>query len=162
MGRRIADIDWRAWRLPIWLGAGATAVFLLGLNLHWGKLASEKEDLRERLFNRYRQTFPDDRVVVDPVLQMERRVAQMRAGAGQSGPDDFLPLLSRFAQALGPQAAGALTGLEYRDGRLRVTFQPDLVAARSVRERMTAACQRMGLALRFEDGREQSAVVALL
>ncbi|MEZ5659291.1 MAG: hypothetical protein R3E83_12430 [Burkholderiaceae bacterium] len=101
-------------------------------------------------------------MVVDPVLQMERNVAKLRAGAGQSGPDDFLPLLTRFAKALGPQGTGALTGVEYRDGRLKVTFEPDRVAARSVREQMTAACQRMGLALRFEQGKAQSAVVALL
>lgn len=162
IGQRLADVDWRAWRAPAWLAAGSLAVFLLGLNLHWGKLAAEKADLRASLETRYRQTFPQDRVVVDPVLQMERNVAKMRAGAGQSGPDDFLPLLTRFAEALGPQAANALTGLEYRDGRLRVTFEPSLVAARSVRENMTAACHRLGLALRFETGREQSAVVGLL
>ncbi|MEZ5659292.1 MAG: type II secretion system protein GspL [Burkholderiaceae bacterium] len=58
VARRVADIDWRAWRLPLWLAAGAMAVFLLGLNLHWGKLSAEKRDLRANLETRYRQTFP--------------------------------------------------------------------------------------------------------
>ncbi|MEZ5649021.1 MAG: type II secretion system protein GspL [Burkholderiaceae bacterium] len=162
VARRLADLDWRAWRLPMWLAGAGAAVFLVGLNLHWGKLSAEKRDLRAGLETQYRQAFPNDRVVVDPLLQMERNVAKLRASAGQSGPDDFLPMLTRFAQALGPQVTGALTGVEYRDGRLKVTFEPTRVAARSVREQMAAACQRLGLALRFEPGREQSAVVGLL
>jgi hypothetical protein len=37
------------------------------------------------------------------VLQMQRDVAGLRTRAGQAGPDDFVPLLTRFALALGGQ-----------------------------------------------------------
>ncbi|MEZ5740215.1 MAG: type II secretion system protein GspL [Burkholderiaceae bacterium] len=162
MSRRVADIDWRAWRWPIGLLAASLAVFLIGLNLHWGKLASEKADLRAQLELRFRQSFPETRTIVDPVLQMEREVARLRASAGQSGPEDFVPLVSRFAQALGPQATDALTNLEYRDGRLRVMFTPALVEARSVRDNLGEACKRLGLSLQFDSGRPGSATVSLL
>lgn len=161
-GRWFADIDWRAWRLPGALAAAAVVVALLGLNLHWGMLARERDALRTAIEARYRQTFPEAQVVVDPVLQMERQVATMRARAGQSGPEDFVPLLTRFAQALGGQAADALSGVEYRDGRLRVRFQPGQFEARAVRDTLVQACQRLGLQLRFDAEREPTATVALL
>ncbi len=162
VSRRIADIDWRAWRLPGALAAACLAVFLLGINLHWGKLATEKSELRADMERRFRETFPETTVVVDPLLQMEREVARLRAGAGQTGPEDFLPLMTRFSQALGSQADDALTSLEYRDGRLLVSFQPSLVAARSVREKMQQSCKQVGLNLQFAAGQTASATVGVL
>ncbi|MFK7962626.1 MAG: type II secretion system protein GspL [Burkholderiaceae bacterium] len=162
VGRKLADIDWRAWRFPAWLAMGCLAVFLIGLNLHWGKLSAERTELRADMEKRFRETFPQTTAVVDPVLQMEREVARMRAGAGQTGPSDFLPLMTRFAQALGPKATDSLESLEYRDGRLVVNFQPSLVAARSVREDLQEASKRLGLNLKFEPGRNSLAFVSLL
>lgn len=162
VGRKLADVDWHAWRIPAWLGVACLAVFLIGLNLHWGKLSAERSVLRADMEQRFRETFPQTTAVVDPVLQMEREVARMRAGAGQTGPSDFLPLMTRFAQALGPKATDSLTSLEYRDGRLVVNFQPSMVAARSVRENLQEASKRLGLDLKFEPGRNSVAFVSLL
>lgn len=161
-GRWMAEIDWRAWRLPGALAAAAAAVALLGLNLHWILLSQERDALRSAIEIRYRQTFPEAQVLVDPVLQMERQVAGMRTRAGQSGPEDFVPLLTRFAQALGGQVADALSGIDYRDGRLRVRFQPGQFESRAVRETLIQACQRLGLQLRFDAERDPTATVALL
>lgn len=161
-GRWVAEIDWRAWRLPGALAAATVAIALLGLNLHWAMLTQERDELRSAIERRYRQTFPDAQVVVDPVLQMERQVAGMRTRAGQSGPEDFVPLLARFSQALGSQANDALSGVDYRDGRLRVRFQPGQFESRAVRDTLIQACQRLGLQLRFDAEREPTATVALL
>ena len=161
VGRWLADIDWRAWRLPAAMLAAGVAVFLVGLNLHWGKLAQERDELRASLERRFRQTFPDARVVVDPVAQMERQVAQLRARAGRSGPSDFTPLVGRLAQALGTQASDALTSIEYRDGRLQVKFNPALTGAASVRDAMVVSCHRAGLKLQFQGG-GATATVSLL
>jgi type II secretion system protein L len=161
-GRWVADIDWRAWRLPGALAAATVTIALLGLNLHWAMLTQERDELRGAIERRYRQTFPDAQVVVDPVLQMERQVAGMRTRAGQSGPEDFVPLLTRFSQALGGQANDALSGVDYRDGRLRVRFQPGQFESRAVRDTLIQACQRLGLQLRFDAEREPTATVALL
>ena len=160
--RRLADIDWRQWRLPFALAAACVVAFLGGLNLHWGKLAGERADLRATLEQRFRQVFPANSAMVDPVLQMEQRVAVLRAAAGQTGPDDFVPLVARFTQALGPQATSAVVSLEFRDGRLRVSFVPALVGTRAVRDSMQQSARRLGLDLRFEAGRETAATVGLL
>ncbi len=160
--RWLADLDWRNWRLPGALAVAACTVWLTGLNLHWISLEAEKKSLRQAIEQRYREAFPQAQVIVDPVLQMERQIAALRARAGEVGAEDFIPLVGRFAQALGAQGAGALSGIEYRDSRLRVRFQPGLFDGRPARDSIVQACQRLGLQLRFDADREPTATVTLL
>jgi len=161
-GRWFADIDWHAWRVPAALAAASVAVALLALNLHWGTLAQQRDALKAQIERGYRQAFPNTQLVVEPVLQMQRDVAGLRTRAGQAGPDDFVPLLTRFALALGAQGADSMGSVEYRDGRLRVRFQPGFYEARSVRDVLVRNCQRQGLSLKFDGEREPAATVALL
>lgn len=161
-GRWFADVDWHAWRVPAGFAAASLAVALVGLNLHWGVLAQERDALKAQIERNYRQAFPSSQVMVDPLLQMQRQVAALRTRAGQSGPEDFVPLLSRFSQALGAQGTDSIGSVEYRDGRLRVRFQPGFFEARSVREILVRDCQRQGLSVKFDGEREPTATVALL
>ena len=149
-GRRwLAGVDWRAWRLPALLAGATAAVAVIGLNLHWAQLARERMELRQSMEAGFRQAFPKAQVVVDPLLQMRRQTAELRLRAGQDGPEDFLPLLLRFTQLMGPGAADALAALDYRDGRLKVRWRAGaLDPAR--RESLRLACQRAGLRLEFE------------
>ena len=161
-GRWFADIDWRAWRVPAIFGGASLAAALLGLNLHWGALAQERAALKAQIERSFRQAFPNTQLVVDPLLQMQREVASLRTRAGQAGPEDFVPLVSRFALALGGQATDSLASVEYRDGRLRVRFQPGFYEARSVRDLLLRDSQRQGLSVKFDGEREPTATVALL
>ena len=161
-GRRLlASFDPRAWRVPAVLAAACVVAALAGLNLHWAQLAAEKDALRRSLEATFRATFPQAQVVVDPVLQMNRQVAALRAQSGQSGPEDFVPLLARFAQAIGTSGVDALAGVEYREGRLKVRFQPQRVDGRAAREQLREACARAGLRLQFDNEREPTATVGL-
>ncbi|MEB2350820.1 MAG: type II secretion system protein GspL [Burkholderiaceae bacterium] len=161
-GRWFADIDWRAWRAAATLGGASVAAVLLGLNLHWGVLAQERTALKAQTERVFRQAFPDRQLVVEPLLQMQREVAGLRTRAGQAGPDDFLPLLTRFALALGAQGADSMASVEFREARLRVRFQPGFFEARSVREILVRDGQRQGLSVKFDGEREPTATVALL
>ena len=161
-GRWFADIDWRAWRGAAMLGGASVAAVLLGLNLHWGVLAQERTALKAQTERVFRQAFPDRQLVVEPLLQMQREVAGLRTRAGQAGPDDFLPLLTRFALALGAQGADSMASVEFREARLRVRFQPGFFEARSVREILVRDGQRQGLSVKFDGEREPTATVALL
>jgi len=160
--RWLADVDWRAWRVPAAAAAACVVVALLGLNLHWALLSKESDRLRASIEQRYRDAFPGTQVVVDPMLQMQRQVSSLRARAGQSGPDDFVPLLARFSQALGGQAIDALASVEFREGRLRVRFQPGFFEARNARDGLAHAGQQLGLSVRFDADREPTAAVTLL
>ncbi|MCO5099663.1 MAG: type II secretion system protein GspL [Burkholderiaceae bacterium] len=160
--RWLADVDWRAWRVPAAAAAACVVVALLGLNLHWALLSQESDRLRASIEQRYRDAFPGTQVVVDPMLQMQRQVSSLRARAGQAGPDDFVPLLARFSQALGGQAIDALASVEFREGRLRVRFQPGFFEGRSARDGLARTGQQFGLSVRFDADREPTAAVSLL
>jgi general secretion pathway protein L len=161
-GRRmLAEFDARAWRLPAALAAACVFAGLAGLNLHWAQLAREKDALRGSLEATFRAAFPQAQVVVDPLLQMNRNVTALRARSGQQGPEDVVPLLARFAQALGSSGVDALAAVEYRDGRLKVRFQPQRVDGRAAREQLRDACARAGLKLQFDGEREPTATVGV-
>jgi general secretion pathway protein L len=132
------------------------------MNLHWAQLAREKDLIRRSLETTFRSAFPSAQVVVDPLLQMNRQVSTLRARSGQSGPEDFVPLLSRLAQALGATGADSLAAVEYRDGKMKVRFQPQRVDGRAAREQLREACARAGLRLQFDNEREPTATVGLL
>jgi general secretion pathway protein L len=160
--RWLADVDWRAWRLPAAAAAASVVVALVALNLHWAMLSGESDRLRASIEQRYRDAFPGAQVIVDPMLQMQRQVASLRASAGQAGPDDFVPLLARFSQALGGQAIDAMASIEFREGNLRVRFRPGFVEGRTARDALVRAGQQLGLSVRFDAEREPTAAVALL
>ncbi len=162
-GRRwLSSIDWRAWRLPLGLAAACVVAALVGLNLHWGLLAKERDRLKAQIEDRFRQAFPNTPVIVDPVLQMQRTLSDLRTRTGQTGPEDFVPLVARLGQALGARATDSLASLEFRDGTLKVRFQPSFVEGRSVRDALRESCQRAGLKLAFDNEREPTASVSVL
>ncbi|HMS81070.1 MAG TPA: type II secretion system protein GspL, partial [Burkholderiaceae bacterium] len=161
-GRRmLAAFDARAWRVPAALAAACAIAALAGLNLHWAQLSREKAALRASLEATFRGAFPQAQVVVDPLLQMNRNVAALRARSGQQGAEDAVPLLARFGQALGAGGVDALAAVEYRDGRLKVRFQPQRVDGRAARAQLRDACARSGLRLQFDGEHEPTATVGL-
>lgn len=156
-----AAVDWRAWRVPAAVAAACLAAWLLGLNLHWRALAGERDDMRARLEAGFREAFPQAQVVADPLLQMQRLVSDLRLRTGERAPDDFLPLLARFTQAMGPRASDALTSLEYREGRLRVRFRAGFTDTSGARDALRASLLARGMKVQFEGENMAVAVVGL-
>ena len=161
-GRWVAGIDWRAWRIPAAIAAACVAVFLAGLNLHWASLSRERAGLRAQMEQEFRDTFPSTQVVVDPLLQMQRQVAALRLSTGQSGPDDFLPMLARFAEALGPRAADGVASIDYREGRLRVRLREGFLDGPSAADGLQAACRQRGLKLDLDPQQASTVLVGPL
>lgn len=157
--RWLAAFDWRAWRLPLAMAASVLVAFLIGLNADWARMAGERSDLRRGMENTFRRTFPDAQVVVDPMLQMQRRVTEMRQGAGQSAPEDFLPMLTRFSAALGARSADSVAQIEYRDARLRVRFKQGFFDGPGARDALSTACRQKGLHVDFEGEGNAIAIV---
>lgn len=154
-------IDARTLRLPLGLAVACVLAGLLGLNLQWMQLLRERDAVRAGLERSFRAAVPSAQVVVDPLLQMSRHVNALRAASGQAGAQDALPMLSRLAEAMGPQASDALLGVEYREGRLRVRFRPERVDSRAMREQLGEACARSGLILRFDNDRDPTATIGV-
>lgn len=143
-------VDWRAWRLPAALAAALVLVWIAGLNIDaWLKLREERQ-LRGQINAAFREAFPRVPVVLDPVAQMRRAVADLRSGAGTGDAADFVPLAATFARALQADP-DAVRQIEYRDRALHIRFEPRLVDSAAKRDTLLQNLAKAGLEGRFTD-----------
>ena len=73
------------------------------------RLTAEREGI-------FRSAFPEARVVVDPDLQMQRNLAQLRAARGMASGDDFLVKLTAAAR----ESNAPAVSVDYAKGKLDV------------------------------------------
>jgi len=143
-------VDWRAWRLPAALAAALALAWVIALNVDaWLKLREERQ-LRDQMSATFRTAFPRVPVVLDPLAQMRRALADMRSGAGTGDAGDFLPLAAGFAQAAQVDAE-SVRQVEYRDRALLVRFEPRAVDSAAKRDALVARLTKAGLSARFSD-----------
>ena len=105
-------------RLAGWIAGIALAIHAIALVVDWTLLASEQRSLRLQMESRFRATFPDAVAVVDPLLQMRRKLAEARHVAGQPDIGDFLPMIERVVSEMKNLPAGAVRILSYEGGRM--------------------------------------------
>jgi general secretion pathway protein L len=120
--------DWRRWRWPIALAALAVAVNLIGLNVDWLRLRREANTIRQSMTQTFRNVYPRETTILDPVLQMRQNVARARANTGDVAPDEFTYLASALGEAtrsLGRPVG--ITSIEYRERALIVKVKPETV-----------------------------------
>jgi len=115
---RIAPRLFARLRPAAWIAAAALAVLGIGLIADWTRLTREQLSLRQGMVARFRATFPEAVAVVDPQLQMRRKLAEARHAAGQPDRGDFLPMIEQLAQAAKELPAGAVRALAYESGRM--------------------------------------------
>jgi general secretion pathway protein L len=143
-------VDWRAWRLPVALAAALALAWIAALNVDaWLKLREERQ-LRDQMDATFRAAFPKVPVVLDPLAQMQRALADMRSGAGTGDAGDFLPLAATFAQAAQVDAE-TVRQIEYRDRALLVRLDPRAMDSAAKRDALVARLTKAGLSARFAD-----------
>jgi general secretion pathway protein L len=98
----------------------------------------------------FRGALPQVPVVLDPLAQMRRALADMRSGAGTGDAGDFFPLAASFAQAAQAEAESVRL-LEYRDRALQVRFEPRAVDTAQKRDVLVERLSKAGLAARFSE-----------
>lgn len=123
----IGGPDWKRWRWPLILAGAIALINTAALNADWWRLKREADTQREMLVQTYKKAYPNEPVVVDPILQMTQKVAAARTAAGVAAPDDFLALAAAFSQAWqqSGQPATAITAVDYRERALIVRFRAD-------------------------------------
>jgi general secretion pathway protein L len=127
--------DWRRWRIAavaaaLWLG-----VLLVSGAVESRRLAQQNAALRQALTAEFTQLFPEEGRPVSLRAQAQRRLALLERGAHGGGA--VLSLLTVAAGALPP--GQALTGLDFKDGRLTLDLSlPDLPAVETLRTALAA------------------------
>ena len=141
------------WRAARWGLAAALAVQLIGLNAWAWHQQRALQAKRDAIAATVTQTFPAIRVVVDPVVQMERETARLLRASGQAQSSDLEPMLGALGlawqQAL-PQLPIAIHGprtIEYAGGEMRLR---GLQAAPSQAQALQQGLAPVGLRSRVE------------
>lgn len=139
-----------AMKLPLIYAACAAGVYVLGMNLYWLKLKHEDATLRSGMETAFRSAFPEVTTVVDPVLQTRRNMSALRARVGMASSDDFSVLNAQAVQLMSLAPVGAIAGLEYRDGSLRLKFKPGMSSDAGLQNLLRSQAVQQGLDLKFE------------
>jgi general secretion pathway protein L len=126
----------RELRPAAWIAAAALAIHALALLVHWTVLANEQRELNRRIETTFRAAFPDATAVVDPVLQMRRKLADIRHAAGKTDDGDFLPMLEKAAAAIKDLPTASVRATSYGAGQLRLEIAADDATMRRVLGRL--------------------------
>ncbi len=105
-------------RPAAWILAAALAIHATSMVVDWARLAHEQRALRQGMDLRFRATFPDTVAVADPALQMRRKIAEARHGAGRPDSGDFLPMIAKLTAGMQGLPEGGLRVLSYESGRM--------------------------------------------
>lgn len=119
-------IDWRPWRWPLILASVILISNIVALNFDWWQLKSEAKNLRTSMTQIYQARFPKETVVIDPVAQMQQKIAFAKRDAGLATPHDFTALAAAFGSAWDSVTSNdkpTVTSLEYRENGLIVNFK---------------------------------------
>lgn len=118
-------IDWHRWRWPVTLAAACVLLNVIALNADWWRLRREGQRLNEAMTALYRQSFPNERLVAEPLAQMKQKVAAVKQASGEFAPGDFVALSASLGEAWAEAGNDlrAITSLEYRDGTLDVKLK---------------------------------------
>ncbi|MDD2915238.1 MAG: type II secretion system protein GspL [Gallionella sp.] len=123
-------------RAAAWILGAALALHAIALVTGWTLLASEQRTLRQQMEARFRAAFPEAVAVVDPVLQMRRKLAEARHAAGQSDSGDFLPMIEQVALAAKESPVGAVRTVSYEGGRMTLELSTNDEAVRRIVARL--------------------------
>ena len=100
-----------------WALVAAIAILQLAFDgARTWSLSRERAALAARAEVVFRQAFPEAKAVVDPRLQMERNLAELRRSRGLASGDDFLARLTQAARA----SHGPVRAIDYANGRIEL------------------------------------------
>lgn len=155
----VPRLDWRPWRWPLALAVAVLVVNAAALNIDWLRLKRETDSLHKTMIQIYKSTYPKESVIIDPLAQMQQKIAAARHDSGMASQNDFTAIAAAFGEAWSNvvSATGkttAIATLEYHDHSLFVRLKPGVDTPA---QQMKAALSKYELVL--EPAPEQSGAV---
>ncbi len=124
----------RQWRAPAALATAFVVLLLTGSTLEYARLGERQQQLRDRMEQVFRETFPEVQRVVNPRSQMTTRLESLREGGDGAG---FLELMARAGEPLASADGITLQAVRWRNRRLQFELQAsDLQVLDGLRERL--------------------------
>jgi general secretion pathway protein L len=145
-------MDWRPWRWPLVLTAVILVINVGALNIDWWHMKSESRSLRAAMVHIYKSAYPKESVIIDPIAQMQQKIAIAQHGSGLAAPDDFTAITAAFGAAwagtvTAAQKSTAIAALEYHDRSLFVHLK---AGGEAPTQQMQTALARLNLTLTLE------------
>ncbi len=110
---------WRPWLPAAAMLGGLVFLQLAMTTTTYFQLRSQSAEQQAQIEQTYRSAFPNAKNIVDPRLQMERKLKSLRGGSGEGG-NSALGLLSDAATVLKSTEGLKIKSLRYKDGKLNV------------------------------------------
>lgn len=106
---------------PAIIMAVSGIVLLLTMHIYdaW-HLSAQNKQLQKEMLSLYRKTFPDEKVIRDPYLQMQRQYEATVSGSSGSG--SFIALLERTTSLLGSSGVYELSTINYKDNKITLNI----------------------------------------
>ena len=150
--------DWHAWRWPLALTAAVLLINVSALNIEWWRMKSEADTLRSSMIQIYKSAYPNESVIIDPLAQMQQKIAAAKRDSGMAAPDDFTAMTAAFGEAWAVVTATlpsppSIAALGYRDRSLSVRLRD----REAPTQQMKAALAQRGLSLKLAP--EQSGTI---
>lgn len=125
----------RPWR-PAIVVLGLWLLLQVGMfGLEYSRLSASSSELKGQIEAVYRDAFPEARNVVNPKVQMQRGLEQLRSGGGQNG--GLLPLLAQAGAVFKDTDGVILRTLRFKAGQLDVDVEmPDLQSLDKLKQRL--------------------------
>lgn len=112
---------WLRWRVPAILVAALVVVFIADQVLHEVSLRRQSAAQQVQIATLFHQALPDVTRMVEPRVQMQRRLSQLTGDGGSAGA--LLPMLASAGVALRAQNDVQLQGLSFHAGVLQLEVQ---------------------------------------
>ena len=92
-------------------------------------MKNEADTLRASMIRTYKSAYPKESVIIDPIAQMQQKIAIAKHNSGLPAPDDFTAITASLGEAWpGVVAASgkttAIATIEYHDRSLFVRLKP--------------------------------------
>ena len=153
-------LDWRPWRWPLALAVAVLVTNAGALNIDWWRMKSETNTLRAAMTQIYKSAYPRESVIIDPLAQMQQKLAIAKHDSGLAAPDDFTAITAAFGEAWASVAAAAgkttaIAALEYHQRSLFVRLKQ---GGEAPTQQMQAALAKRDLALALAPGQSGAVV----
>ena len=155
-----AGMDWRPWRWPLALAAVVLLINAGALNIDWWHMKGESRSLRTAMIQIYKSAYPKESVIIDPIAQMQQKIAIAKHDSGMPAPDDFTAITAAFGEAWAGAVAAAgkstaIAALEYHDRSLFVHLKQ---GGNAPTQQMQAALVKRNMALDLAPGQSGAVV----
>ena len=112
--------------------------FSLFINIwEWQKLSNRFNNSNLQMRQLFKTSFPEAKTIVDPALQMQRKLESLSSSSGGYVKSDFIALLSLAAPALAALEYGAVESLRYNEQYLNISLGlPDFKTLEELKERL--------------------------